>query len=783
MIQNVQGIYGGQTTDGMLRLTDFHMVFCAPLPRPATDPEPSSSAAPKMRERWITYPMLSQCTFRPTPQGSRQAPSIRTRCRDFTYVTFNFVDSEVARDVFEFIKARTCKLGSVEKLYAFSHKPLKHERQVNGWDLYDPRREFRRQGISEKMPDKGWRVTHINKDYTFCETYPAFLVVPSKISDNVLKYAREFRSRNRIPVLSYLHPVNNCTITRSSQPLAGITRKTNVQDEKLVAASFAASMPSGPDNATTGPSQDPTPNGTPPLPKDLSETERYEDELISHSISLFDEKTGKRLIFGAQQSNLIVDARPTINAMVNQVQGMGSENMDKYPFARKIFLSIENIHVMRNSLNKVVEALKDADITPLPPSRELLHQSGWLGHTHDVLDGSAIIARQVGINHSHVLIHCSDGWDRTSQLSALAQIMLDPFYRTLEGFITLVEKDWLSFGHMFRLRSGHLNHEDWFTVQKDAFAGAKVQPGETDGRNDAFQNVLSGAKRFFNQNNSVGSHKDDADLTGLGESTSGRAAQDEETVPRMISPVFHQFLDCTYQLTRQYPDRFEFNERFLRRLLYHLYSCQYGTFLYNCEKQRHDARLKERTGSVWDYFLCRRQEFINPDYDPVVDGHVKGREGIILPRLKEIRWWYQVFGRTDDEMNGALNAAAIAETDRQAAVSSLQYPSVARASEPISRSSGSSPKPPSSGTSQSVLAAVETAHETLTASRHGGRGPGLRRSASAEGVNAFTVIKDGLAGLHIARGMLSGVGRNGQATAPAAGAAPARADEELQEMT
>src|SRR5699024_10309420 len=126
------------------------------------------------------------------------------------------------------------------------------------------------------------------------------------------------------------------------------------------------------------------------------------------------------------------------------------ENMDKYPFATKSFLSIENIHVMRSSLGKVVEALKDADVSPLPPSRDLLHQSGWLRHVHSVLDGSAIIARRIGIRHSHVLIHCSDGWDRTSQLSALAQIMLDPYYRTLEGFIVLVEKDWLSFGHMFR---------------------------------------------------------------------------------------------------------------------------------------------------------------------------------------------------------------------------------------------------------------------------------------------------------------------------------------------
>lgn len=56
-----------------------------------------------------------------------------------------------------------------------------------------------------------------------------------------------------------------------------------------------------------------------------------------------------------------------------------------------------------------------------------------------------------GIN---CLVHCSDGWDRTSQLCALASIILDPFYRTIKGFQILIEKDWLYFGHQFSKRIG-----------------------------------------------------------------------------------------------------------------------------------------------------------------------------------------------------------------------------------------------------------------------------------------------------------------------------------------
>jgi len=729
-IEDVQVLSGGDISVVTLHLTPHHLVLVQNI-APPSPPSPNKRPTPvKTRESWIAYPMISFCTFRPTPPASGLSSSIRLRCRDFKFVTLNFIEDRQARDVFESIKGATCKLGTIERLYAFSYRPPPAEKQIAGWDLYDPKAEWKRQGISDKGIDRGCRLSKINIDYAFSPTYPALLAVPSAISDNTLNYAGKYRSRVRIPVLTYLHPVNNCSITRSSQPLAGLRGNRSIQDEKLVSACFSASsqIEDGETGSSTisrsSPASSQVDFNLTNVDGEISVADRVEDEIISSSS--MEVTSEKPVIYGAQQHNLIVDARPTVNALAMQAIGLGSENMDNYKFATKAYLGIDNVHVMRDSLGKVIEAIKDSDVSKLPPNRDLLAKSGWIKHITGLLDGAALIARQVGIQHSHVLIHCSDGWDRTSQLSALSQLLLDPYFRTLEGFIVLVEKDWLSFGHMFQHRTGFLNSEKWFVTQNDALAGSAIQPGGNgDGRGDAIENALLSAKRFFNKNNQSQETVTDSEgeMISIEESpkskkttASKKAPENKEaTKPKETSPVFHQFLDCTYQLLRQFPTRFEFNERFLRRLLYHLYSCQYGTFLYNNEKDRLDARVEERTTSVWAYFLSRKAEFINKDYNQDIDDHVKGQERLLFPKLDNVKWWHELFNRSDEDMNGPTNIA----TERYLGNKDTLV-------------------------NQSVLTGVETSH-TAT---------GLGKTPQVLNGNAgsFSNLREGIAGLSIGKG-------------------------------
>ncbi|KAF3836036.1 hypothetical protein F7725_028594 [Dissostichus mawsoni] len=104
----------------------------------------------------------------------------------------------------------------------------------------------------------------------------------------------------------------------------------------------------------------------------------------------------------------VMDTRPKLNALANRAAGKGYENEDNYSNIRFQFVGIENIHA-------------------------------------------------VTVEGASVLVHCSDGWDRTAQVCSLGALLMDPYYRTMKGLMVLIEKDWISFGHKFADRCDQLD--------------------------------------------------------------------------------------------------------------------------------------------------------------------------------------------------------------------------------------------------------------------------------------------------------------------------------------
>lgn len=102
--------------------------------------------------------------------------------------------------------------------------------QFDGWKFNNMIAEYIRQGITERSE---WKI-YDNSSYTLCDTYPIQVVVPSNISDNDLIIAAEYRSKRRLPVVTYLHKASGAVLTRSAQPMVGILSKTCLIDVKLL---------------------------------------------------------------------------------------------------------------------------------------------------------------------------------------------------------------------------------------------------------------------------------------------------------------------------------------------------------------------------------------------------------------------------------------------------------------------------------------------------------------------------------------------------------------------
>jgi len=69
----------------------------------------------------------------------------------------------------------------------------------------------------------------------------------------------------------------------------------------------------------------------------------------------------------------------------------------------------------------------------------------------------------------------------------------------------------------------------------------------------------------------------------------------------LVAPVFLLFLDCVYQIHTQFPCSFEFSPGLLVVLADHSCSSNFGTFLWDCEKERRDGRVREQTVSLWSF--------------------------------------------------------------------------------------------------------------------------------------------------------------------------------------
>jgi hypothetical protein len=354
-----------------------------------------------------------------------------------------FGNNETCMEWFDRIAKAAEPPRQIDQIFAFYHfiwakdkgGDEVQERITNLRQYTFDQRLFRDEMERLQFAGDSWRISEANRNYKLCPTYPPYLIVPSCINDETLECVAKFRSSRRIPAVVWRHSGNGAVIARCSQPEVGWLGWRSSEDEDLIKAiSEACNFDQRNDKET----------------------------MLSHSPGSLHSEDSLQIapsgLANKEKKVLIMDARSYTTAVANRARGGGCECPEYYPNCEIQFMNLANIHSIRKSFNAL--RLLCTSSADQPNWFSQLEGTRWLQHMSGLMKAAVTLVNAVEREARPVLVHCSDGWDRTPQIVALAELLLDPFYRTIDGFRILIEREWLAFGHKFADRCGHSSNDD-----------------------------------------------------------------------------------------------------------------------------------------------------------------------------------------------------------------------------------------------------------------------------------------------------------------------------------
>ncbi|XP_042205464.1 myotubularin-related protein 13-like isoform X4 [Homarus americanus] len=337
-----------------------------------------------------------------------------------------------------------------------------------------------------------FRITSCNTSYQMCRSYPALLSVPSITGDESLhRLARCYR-HSRLPVITWRHTRTKALLLRGAgfhgkgvmSMLKGPPTTTgntsevsfSLEQEKFLAAVVQSTpvsvlrdgsswrltdsslsinslvLAAGGATLEVPPYHPTYPTLTPEVGRKTNPLSKAMNTLrisTGPRLSVDSSDTGSEAVQSFHKAALYVFGEKT------QIKGIKTDAYHKTEFIPVDYTEVRQI---KSSFKKLMRAC-----IPSSPAAEQeqsffrsIESSEWLNQLESLLQVSGAIVDLIDLLGASVMVLLEDGWDFTAQVTSIAQLCLDPYYRTIEGFRVLVEKEWLAFGHRFNHRSNLL---------------------------------------------------------------------------------------------------------------------------------------------------------------------------------------------------------------------------------------------------------------------------------------------------------------------------------------
>uniref|UniRef100_A0A9J7Y4I4 SET binding factor 1 n=1 Tax=Cyprinus carpio carpio TaxID=630221 RepID=A0A9J7Y4I4_CYPCA len=358
-------------------------------------------------------------------------------------------------------------------------------------------RDYQRLGLGTlsnsltRSKNEPFRISTVNRVYTVCRSYPGLLIVPQSIPDSTIQRICRCYRQNRFPVVCWRNSRTKAVLLRSAglhakgvvgffkSPNAPTADSTSLEQEKYLQA-IISSMPSYSEasgrNTLSGFTSSHMSSSAELIACSPSVNDRHWSLFFpgkwgsirgSGRLSTYNPDVGNRLAGkespqangGPSETYFLRPQRAYLYIIGDKSQLKGGKQ-DSFQQWEVVPIEVFDVRQVKNSFKKLMKACVPSisNTEPNMTFHRCLEESEWMNLFVlqffiflMVLQVSVLVVELLD-NGSSVMVSLEDGWDVTTQVVSLVQLLSDPYYRTIDGFRLLVEKEWLSFGHRFSHR-------------------------------------------------------------------------------------------------------------------------------------------------------------------------------------------------------------------------------------------------------------------------------------------------------------------------------------------
>nr|CAH8863844.1 unnamed protein product [Trichobilharzia regenti] len=536
--------------------------------------------------------------------------------------------------------------------------------------------------IKEILCTGDWRISDLNKNYELCNSYFKMLLVPAKCDDQMLIESSRFRQGGRFPVLLYYHKPRQTALLIAAEPMiAQATGGNNQNTAGTLLSSHpgfvsATQMTTNSNSLTGALSQSKSTNV---IISQSSKNPVSPFSSTSFNRCRFDEQL-LTSVLPDRYRGVILDLRTQSETKKPQVTSGLVEFEQYYPQWRRVCRPVESTANLNNTFKKFISACTmSGRLTRSTTTTFSAIQSG-ISDSFGMLSNAALnpISSLGLLNNISNNISASVYDSPANPFTAdIKESMNTPTRRSsLALNLTSLDIQSSNSPNESNINTNAVKKSKrfsaWLSLVREALAAAVAGATALDAL-DAFaqqqlqqeQCLLAERQRKQTKSPII----EEAKLRGsyvLVQSRKGtdrallvagliqiilspevRTIQGFQTLidhtwinsghpfadrcrnsafclepPRDESPVFILFLDCVWQLLRQYPNAFEFTDELLCELAKNAYFSEFGTFLGNSPQEREQLDISSKTVSLWSYINQQNVigRFRNPFYSGPKDG-------------------------------------------------------------------------------------------------------------------------------------------------------------------